>query len=67
MPLVALFTALTLAFTAIAVASAVAGGLPGWVIAARGGRDCQLDGLDGDGRVKENAALARILFPWPPR
>jgi hypothetical protein len=32
-PLVALFTALTLAFTAIAVASAVSGGLPGWVIA----------------------------------
>jgi hypothetical protein len=34
LPLVALFTALTLAFTGIAVASAVAGGLPGWVIAA---------------------------------
>jgi len=33
LPLVALFTALTLAFTGIAVASAVAGGLRGWVIA----------------------------------
>jgi hypothetical protein len=34
MPLVALFTALTLAFAGIAVAAAVAGGLRGWVIAA---------------------------------
>jgi len=33
LPLVALFTALTLAFTGIAVASAVASGLRGWVIA----------------------------------
>jgi hypothetical protein len=32
-PLVALFSVLTLAFTGIAVASAVAGGLRGWVIA----------------------------------
>jgi hypothetical protein len=32
-PLVALFTALTLAFTGIAVGSAVAGGLQGWVVA----------------------------------
>ena len=31
--MVALFTVLTLAFAAIAVASAVAGGLRGWVIA----------------------------------
>ena len=34
MPLVALFTVLTLAFTAIAVTSATADGLRGWVIAA---------------------------------
>jgi len=32
-PLVTLFSVLTLAFTGIAVASAVAGGLRGWVIA----------------------------------
>jgi hypothetical protein len=32
-PIVALFTVLTLAFAAITVASAVAGGLRGWVIA----------------------------------
>ena len=33
MPLVALFSVLTLAFAGIAIASAISGGIRGWVIA----------------------------------